>query len=129
MTKKISNNRISSTIKILCFDLDGVICKTIGNNYTLSKPIKNNIKFINKLYKEGFIIKIFTARFMGRSKENINLAKQKGQRLTKMQLSKWRIKYHYLIMGKPSYDLFIDDKAYGFKKNWAKTLKNSPLIS
>ena len=26
-------------------------------------------------------------------------------------------------MGKPSYDLFVDDKAYGFKKDWAKKLK------
>ena len=26
--------------KILCFDLDGVICKTVGNNYKDSKPIK-----------------------------------------------------------------------------------------
>jgi len=26
-------------------------------------------------------------------------------------------------MGKPSYDLFVDDKAYGFKKNWAKNIK------
>jgi len=109
--------------KIICFDLDGVICQTIGNNYIKSKPIKNNIRFINKLYKEGYIIKIFTARFMGRSKENVNLAKKRGLRLTKMQLNKWNLKYHYLLMGKPSFDLFVDDKAYGFKKNWSKNIK------
>lgn len=109
--------------KIICFDLDGVICQTIGNNYIKSKPIKNNIRFINKLYKEGYIIKIFTARFMGRSKENVNLAKKRGLRLTKTQLNKWNLKYHYLLMGKPSFDLFVDDKAYGFKKNWSKDIK------
>jgi hypothetical protein len=27
-------------------------------------------------------------------------------------------------MGKPSYDLFVDDKAYGFKKNWIKNINN-----
>jgi hypothetical protein len=110
--------------KIICFDLDGVICKTFGNNYVKSRPIKNNIKFINKLYEKGYTIKIFTARFMGRSNENVNLAKQKGYKLTRMQLNKWELKYHYLLMGKPSYDLFIDDKAYGFNKNWRNNLKH-----
>ena len=30
--------------KILCFDLDGVICNTPGNEYKKSKPIIKNIK-------------------------------------------------------------------------------------
>jgi hypothetical protein len=110
--------------KIICFDLDGVICKTIGNDYVKSTPIIGNIKYINKLYKDGYIIKIFTARFMGRSKENASLATRKGLKLTKSQLDKWNLKYHYLLMGKPSYDLFVDDKAYGFKKNWIKNINN-----
>ena len=109
--------------KILCFDLDGVICKTVGNNYVDSKPIKKNINFINSLFKKNFIIKIFTARFMGRSKENVVLAKKRGLFLTKNQLKKWKVKYHHLIMGKPSYDFFIDDKAYGFDTNWPKKFK------
>jgi hypothetical protein len=61
---------------------------------------------------------------MGRSNENVNLAKQKGYKLTRMQLNKWKLKYHYLLMGKPSYDLFIDDRAYGFDKNWRNNLNN-----
>lgn len=109
--------------KIICFDLDGVICKTAGNKYNKSKPIKKNINFINSLFKKKFIIKIFTARFMGRSNENALLAKKKGFSLTRNQLKKWKVKYHYLIMGKPSYDFFIDDKAYGFDTNWPKKLK------
>ena len=109
--------------KIICFDLDGVICKTLGNNYIKSRPIINNIKFINKLYNRGYIIKVFTARFMGRSKENVNLAKKKGYKLTISQLKKWKLKYHYLLMGKTSYDFFIDDKAYGFKKIFFKIKK------
>lgn len=109
--------------KIICFDLDGVICKTPSNNYIKSRPIINNINFINKLYNQGFVIKIFTARFMGRSKENISLAKKKGYKLTIMQLKKWKLKYHHLIMGKTSYDIFVDDKAYGFSKAWRKDLE------
>ena len=52
-----------------CFDLDGVICKTKSNNYKKSKPIKDAINKINRLYLEGHYILIYTSRFMGRSNE------------------------------------------------------------
>jgi len=104
--------------KIICFDCDGVICKTIGNNYSKSKPIKKNIKKINQLYKHYFI-KIFTSRFMGRSNENVIMATKMGRNLTLKQLKKWGVKYNQLIMGKPSFDLYIDDKNLNFKKNWS----------
>ena len=108
--------------KIICFDLDGVICKTKGIDYKNSVPIKKNISVINLLKKNGFIIKIFTARFMGRSKENVYLAKKRGFKLTLSQLKKWGIDYDFLIMGKPTYDLFIDDKNLSFDNNWSKEL-------
>ena len=109
--------------KVFCFDLDGVICSTKNSNYSKSTPKKKNIIFINKLYDEGNIIKIFTARHMSKCKGNVQLVKKTGLKKTENQLKKWNVKYHQLIMGKPSYDLFIDDKAYGFKKNWAAELK------
>ena len=108
--------------KIICFDLDGVICKTKGIDYKNSVPIKKNISVINLLKKNGFIIKIFTARFMGRSKENVYLAKKKGFKLTLSQLKKWGLDYDFLIMGKPTYDLFIDDKNLSFDNNWSREL-------
>tara|TARA_B100002051_G_C16690843_1_gene615409 strand:+ start:66 stop:416 length:351 start_codon:yes stop_codon:yes gene_type:complete len=111
-------------LKILCFDLDGVICKTTKKQYFKAKPIKNNITKINELYGRGYFIKIFTARFMGRSNENQKKAKQRGFLKTKQQLKKWNIKYHELIFGKPSYDLFIDDRSIFFKKNWVKKIDN-----
>ena len=43
--------------------------------------------------------------------------------LTLRQLKKWNVKYHKIYFGKPSYDLFIDDKALFFKKNWSNFLK------
>ena len=43
---------------------------------------------------------------------------KKGYKLTKKQLKKWNLKYHKLIMGKPSYDVFVDDKNFEFSKNW-----------
>ena len=62
--------------KILCFDIDNVICKTKKNNYKNSKPNKRAIKKINQLYDQGYIIKIFTSRYMGRNNENVSKAKK-----------------------------------------------------
>ena len=108
--------------KILCFDIDGVICLTKKNNYRPSKPIIKNIKLINNLYK-NFKIIIFTSRFMGRNNEDMVKAKKQGYRFTSSQLSKWGLKYHKLIFGKPSFDIFIDDKNLDFNKDWHKKLK------
>ena len=55
---------------------------------------------------------------MGRSNEKINLAKKKGYKFTKKQLKDWGLKFHELKFGKPSYDVFVDDKNFLFKKNW-----------
>ena len=111
--------------KIICFDLDNVICKTINNNYKSSKPIKKTITLINKLYKEGYQIKIFTARGMGTLKGNYPMVIKTYKKLTVQQLKLWDLKYHSLIFGKPAYDCFVDDKAFGFKKNWHDNFYNS----
>lgn len=108
--------------KIYCFDLDGVICKTQKNYYHKSKPIKKNISKINELYEKGNFILIFTSRFMGRSRDNEKLAHKKGFKFTLGQLNSWGVKFHKLKLGKPSYDIFIDDKALFFNKNWSKRL-------
>ena len=59
---------------------------------------------------------------MGRNNENVTKAKKQGYQFTIKQLKKWGVKYNEIIFGKPSYDIFVDDKAYGFKKNWIKNL-------
>ena len=53
--------------KVLAFDIDGVICHTLGSDYKNSKPNKEAIEKINNLYDKGNKIIIFTARFMGRT--------------------------------------------------------------
>ena len=111
---------MSKNNKIICFDLDGVICKTQKNFYNKSVPIKKNIRFINELFNKGHYIKIYTSRFMGRNNENKKKAYTQGFAITKNQLQKWGVKYNNLIMGKPSYDLYVDDKSLFFKKNWAQ---------
>jgi hypothetical protein len=60
---------------------------------------------------------------MGRNNENILKAKKQGYQFTLKQLKNWGVKYNKIIFGKPSYDIFVDDKAYGFSKNWTRYLK------
>jgi hypothetical protein len=110
--------------KIICFDLDNTLCITKKNYYKKSKPLKKKISFVNSLYKKGHIIIIFTSRYMGRSNQKVSLAKKKLYKFTISQLSKWDLKYNKLIFGKPSYDIFIDDKNINFNKNWMNELKN-----
>ena len=114
---------------IFCFDLDNVICITKKNNYISSKPNKKAIKLINNLFARGHHIKIFTARYMGRNNQDHKKAKLQGFKLTTKQLSNWKVQYHELIMGKPSYDIFVDDKAFGFQKKWVNSLEKKYLKS
>ena len=116
------NNRKS--VKLICFDIDNVICQTKGKDYKNAKPNKHAIKKINKLYKEGYIIKLYTARYMGRNNDNISKARKQGYMMTKNQLRSCDINYHKLVFGKTSFDLFIDDKSIYFKKKWYVDIDN-----
>ena len=106
----------------ICFDIDGVICNTHNGNYAQSRPIKSNIRKINQFYQKGHKIIIFTARYMGRTKDNEKAAFKRGFELTSKQLKKWGVKFHVLKMGKPSFDLIVDDKAIFFKKKWSNQI-------
>ena len=116
-------------LKTICFDIDNVICITNAErDYLKSIPIKKNIEIINKAYNSGFNIILYTARFMGRCKGNVAEVKRRIKPLTLKQLKKWGVKYHKIYFGKPSYDLFIDDKSLFFQKAWPKFLKKKLKI-
>ena len=83
-------------------DVDGVLC-TQETIYSRAKPIYENIAKINKLYDDGHIIIIWTARG---STTGIDWGA-----VTEEQLHKWGVHFHELRMGKPAYDVFIDDRA------------------
>ena len=108
--------------KVFCFDIDGIICKTIDSNYIKAKPNFKTIKLINELYKKNKII-IFTSRYMGRNKDNVTKAKTQGYNSTFKQLKKWGVNFHELKFGKPSFDYVIDDKSIFFKNSWHKLLR------
>lgn len=96
-------------------DIDGTICDKPKweeyCEYNQSIPKLDRIAKINMLYDEGHHITYFTARGMGRYKDNPDLARKKFYKLTEDQLNSWGCKYHQLILGKPSGDYYIDDKA------------------
>ena len=92
---------------IYVFDLDNTLCYTEGTNYEKSKPFPESIRRVNELYDAGHTIKIFTGRGY--------VSKKDWRELTLFQLKEWGVKFHELIMGKPNYDVFIDDLAWNVK--------------
>ena len=83
-------------------DIDGTICYTNGNNYESSEPRYDRIKRLNKLFDEGNEIHYWTARGAKSGKD--------WTEFTKNQLAEWGVFYHELTLGKPHFDLFVDDK-------------------
>tara|TARA_R100001163_G_scaffold65772_1_gene64689 strand:+ start:4906 stop:5226 length:321 start_codon:yes stop_codon:yes gene_type:complete len=92
------------------FDIDGTICTTIDGDYNNSSPITERIDKVNMLFNEGHRIIFHTARGMNTFKNDGKKAHDKYFWLTTDQLQEWGVKYHQLIMGKPSGELYVDDK-------------------
>ena len=88
---------------IIYVDIDGTICETEGSDYVNAKPREIQISKINGMYDEGNTIIYWTARG---TVTQINWLD-----LTKNQLDNWGVKYHDVRVGKPQYDLWIDDKS------------------
>ena len=57
---------------------------------------------------------------MGRSKENSAKAHKRGYKLTLRQLNFWGLKFNKLKLGKPSYDVIIDDKSFNYSDKWIR---------
>jgi hypothetical protein len=95
----------------LIVDLDGTICseeKTYSRS--LAKSHKGARETLNKLYKDGHTIIIYSARTWMEYEMTVDW------------LSKNGFNYHQLIMGKPIGDHWIDDRAIAFS-SWEKTAK------
>lgn len=92
---------------IYVIDIDGTICTQTNNvnnrNYDKAIPLIERINKVNKLYEEGNQIIYFTSRGSGSGID--------WKEFTEKQLMNWKVKYHKLIFGKPSGDIFIDDKS------------------
>ena len=89
---------------IIYIDIDETICLSPEDrDYSKASPITDNIKKANQLYDEGNRIVYWTARGSGTGID--------WREVTENQFKEWGVKYHELELGKPIYDLFIDDKA------------------
>jgi histidinol phosphatase-like enzyme len=91
----------------IVIDVDGTICSQ-EKDYSKAKPFERRIKRVNDLYDQGHKIVFFTARGY-ETKIDWSL-------VTRKQLSDWGVKYHDIIFGKPSADVYIDDRSE--KDNW-----------
>lgn len=91
---------------IIYVDIDHTICYYNSDpksmKYKEALPYTDRISRINNLVDKGHRIIYWTARG---TLTNISWFKE-----TLFQLEKWNCKFHELRMGKPVYDLFIDDK-------------------
>ena len=86
-------------------DIDQTICNTDDlkeNKYNFSVPIQDAINHINDLYEKGNTITYWTARGNASGNDYTDITVQ--------QLKEWGCLYHELRMGKPSFDILIDDK-------------------
>lgn len=84
-------------------DIDNTIFNTIGNDYENATPIKDRINRINYLFDQGHTIIYWTARGGQSGIDWFDF--------TVKQLYKAEVKYSKLLHKKPSYDIWIDDKA------------------
>lgn len=96
--------------KTYVFDIDGTVCTITDGNYEEAKPFPERISQINELYNDGNTIIFYTARGMGRSMNQATVANDLWRDLTLRQLSDWCVSYHALFLGKPSGDIYVDDK-------------------
>lgn len=87
----------------ICIDLDGTLC-TQEEKYEHAEPIWPAILWLyNQIstHKDTQIV-VYTARHWD------------YLQLTEMQLRQWGVPYNALVMGKPSADIYIDDRAIPF---------------
>lgn len=105
----------------ICVDIDETLTIKKGPDYTKdSLPDKPMIKLVNQLYAQGHDIILYTARKMESSGHNVGKAMAQAGPNTFKWLTKHNVKYHEIFFGKPNADVYIDDKAFGFNKEYVK---------
>ena len=96
--------------KIIYVDVDGTLCTIVEKkegqdapDYIKAQPLQKNIDLINRLFDEGNIIVIWTARGCTTGID--------WWAVTECQLSAWGVRYTRIDNRfKPNWDLYIGDK-------------------
>lgn len=89
--------------KTLCFDLDGTLCTNTFGEYESAEPFPWAIARVKALARAGHRVVISTARG---SATGIDWSDR-----TRAQLERWGVEYDALVFGKPSADVYVDDRA------------------
>jgi len=94
--------------QVVCFDLDGVLSLDSKTNHsdlsgTYAGRIPNDKarSLMKKAYMAGYTVIVFTGR------------REINRRITEDWLALNDFHYHFLLMGKPYYTVFIDDRVAG----------------
>ncbi|HVB02202.1 MAG TPA: hypothetical protein VNE41_00650 [Chitinophagaceae bacterium] len=92
----------------IIIDLDGTICSEEKQfSRSLAQPMAGAAEQLDRLYKEGHTLIIYSARGWQEFE------------MTADWLKRHQIPYHQLVMGKPTGDVWIDDRAIRFE-GWEK---------
>ena len=91
-----------------CFDIDGTLCTNTEGDYERAEPQPDVIRRVNALHDAGDKILLYTARG---STTGID-----WRAVTELQLKEWGVRYHSLQFGKPTADLYVDDKAVNLRE-------------
>lgn len=100
-------------------DIDGTICSHTDGDYATAEPLLDRIAYFNNLFDQGHEIHYWTARG---GNSGIDWTA-----LTRQQFVNWQIKYTTLKLGKPVYDVWIDDKAFNCDAFFEEVKKHSSL--
>lgn len=93
----------------ICFDLDNTLC--YGRPYENAQPIPGRAKLLKDLRADGHVVIIYTARFMSTCEYNVGKVIKSIGKMTLEQLDSWGFEYDEIYFGKPSADIYVDDKA------------------
>jgi hypothetical protein len=118
INRPLLNYNMAYIIMIIYIDIDDTICFK-SKDYSQAKPFYINIKKVNKLYHAGHTIVMWTARG--------TLTNKSWFATTYDQLKQWKVMFHELRMGKPAFDLFIDDRVLNSIHHWDQTNINTLL--
>lgn len=92
---------------VYCFDIDGTLCTNTEGRYEEAKPLPAIVERVRALHAAGHRIILQTARG---STTGID-----WRPLTEAQMRDWGVPFHELHFGKPTADLYVDDKAVNIK--------------
>jgi hypothetical protein len=90
-----------------CFDIDGTLCSNTEGAYECAEPFPEVVAEVNRLHAEGHVILLQTARGATTGID--------WREVTERQMAEWKVNYHKLFVGKPTADIYVDDKALNFE--------------